>query len=807
ELFRYTEKISEEESAAFVALLLAAAQHPDIYVILTMRTDFLGHCAQFEKLPEAISQGLYLTPKMDRYQLQEAIEGPAEMFEGEVEPSLVNRMLNDLSGQQDQLPLLQHCLMRLWHQARTQGETAPCLTLEAYEKLGGLRHALSDHASEAYAELNPIQKRQAKIMFQALTEQDGGSDIRRPETVGTIAEILNQDWQVLLPVIAAFRRRGRNFITVSNPSIQFSETRQKDDLNQETLLDISHESLIRQWKALQKWAKEETQSAEMYLRLTDKTERYLRKEAELLRGVELAVFLRWRKDQQPTAAWAGRYGGDFQAAMGFLEQSRQEEEAKQLREKKRRRRTIGMLVAGLVLVSGLAGVSFFHWQQAKKSQELAEKQKKLAIGIIEKFTLDIPSMLSDIPGTDLVIQDIFRSNLADLKNIYKLSGDDIDSLRTQAYNLSNIASSWESFSEDTRKTIDMHQDALEIFKKIAKVEPKNTGPQIDLIIGYARLANAKLISARTKEALILHNQALEIANHLAVSDPKNDQMQGNLAEAYSSLGTATFAFGKEKEALKLHYQALEIREHLVDATPNDNYWQQDLASSYERVGTIELALYKNEEALRRFHQFLEVSAHLAAADLKNTDKQQNLALSHERVGDTELILGRKKEALNQYYQALKIRERLAHADIESIRKQKNLAMSYWRIGNVEFTIGETKNALKLYHQALKICEPIAAIAPDYVYVQKILCLIYDGLGSAELHRGRKEEALKRYHQALDIRKHLNDIDSGNIQVQQALASSYQSVGDAESKLDRKKKALKSYQQSLAILQRICSADP
>nr|MDU9043550.1 hypothetical protein [Candidatus Electrothrix aestuarii] len=213
ELFRYAAKISADQSAAFVALLLAAARHPDIYLILTIRSEFLGHCAQFEHLPEAINQGLYLMPKMDRDQLRDAIEGPVEMFGGEVEPALVTRMLNDLSGQQDQLPLLQHCLMRLWYQVAE--ETSPCLTLRAYEELGGLRRALSDHADEAYIELDQDQQKLAKILFQALTEQEGGLDTRRPETIGTIARISGQDWKALLPVIEAFCRQGRNFLTAS----------------------------------------------------------------------------------------------------------------------------------------------------------------------------------------------------------------------------------------------------------------------------------------------------------------------------------------------------------------------------------------------------------------------------------------------------------------------------------------------------------------------------------------------------------------------------------------------------------------
>ncbi len=176
ELFRYADRILPDEAAAFVQLLLAGARHPDIYIILTMRTEYLGHCARFENLPEAVNQGLYLTPRLNRDQLQDAIEGPAEMFEAEVEPALVTRLLNDLSGQQDQLPLLQHALMRLWYQLPEGGNT---LTLEDYRKIGELGRALSDHADEAYGELSTTQQHHAEILFRALTEKENGLDGRR----------------------------------------------------------------------------------------------------------------------------------------------------------------------------------------------------------------------------------------------------------------------------------------------------------------------------------------------------------------------------------------------------------------------------------------------------------------------------------------------------------------------------------------------------------------------------------------------------------------------------------------------------
>src|SRR5205814_488304 len=119
---------------------------------------------------------------------------------------LVTRLLNDIGGNPDQLPLLQHALMLLWRQSRERGG-APLLTLADYERLGGIgggrfmlsaagegarsNGALSDHADRVYDGLTPEARRLAVIMFRALTESEGvtGRDTRRPTELGTIAAI------------------------------------------------------------------------------------------------------------------------------------------------------------------------------------------------------------------------------------------------------------------------------------------------------------------------------------------------------------------------------------------------------------------------------------------------------------------------------------------------------------------------------------------------------------------------------------------------------------------------------------------
>jgi len=65
-------------------------------------------------LPEAINEGQYLIPRLTREQRREAVTGPVAVGEAEITPRLVNQLLNDMGDSQDQLPALQHALMRTW---------------------------------------------------------------------------------------------------------------------------------------------------------------------------------------------------------------------------------------------------------------------------------------------------------------------------------------------------------------------------------------------------------------------------------------------------------------------------------------------------------------------------------------------------------------------------------------------------------------------------------------------------------------------------------------------------------------------
>ena len=247
------------DANAFVNMLLKSCQQTEQFefVIITMCSYFLGDCDAFIGLPEAISRSQYLTPRLTRSQLEDAIRRPLALpqFKSTIANGLVMRILNDVGSEPDQLPLMQHALIGTWQRHRGAEDGADGLKLGDYTAVGGVSGALDQHADEVFHRLGDDQmcarlQLVAERLFCSLSERrDGGPLTRRPITVAQAALEAGAVVADVESVAEAFRTAN---LLVFSPSGQ--------PLGPKTRLDISHESLLRQWARLRGWIETETKS-------------------------------------------------------------------------------------------------------------------------------------------------------------------------------------------------------------------------------------------------------------------------------------------------------------------------------------------------------------------------------------------------------------------------------------------------------------------------------------------------------------------------------------------------------------------
>lgn len=356
ELFRFSLKQSDvsyrTEAIDFVNTILKLSEQTRIpfYVIFTMRSDFIGDCAQFFGLPEALNKSQYLVPRLNRLELKKVIEGPAKLFGGNFNSSLTSRLINDLGEVKDELPLVQHALMRIWEYEKNVNKSGE-LDLEDYKHIGGIENALSMHADEALKELNPDEMPLAKALFQALTTIDeNGRKIRRPARLRDLKELTGATEEKLLGIIQTFVKNNRSFLVID-----------KIGDSGDKLIDISHESLIRHWKSLNSWVDEESVAAMQYIRLCDAYVANKEDRKDLLSGREFEITQEWYEKFKPNKLWASRYNDSFEEGMKYLSNS-----AKVYYIKKRNARRIKRIKKGtvytLIAFAFVALFSYFYLQ-------------------------------------------------------------------------------------------------------------------------------------------------------------------------------------------------------------------------------------------------------------------------------------------------------------------------------------------------------------------------------------------------------------------------------------------------------------
>ncbi len=85
-----------------------------IYIVFTMRSDFISQCVAFKGLPEMIGFSQFFVPRLKRNEIRQVIEEPALLSGGKVSNRLTEVLINELRDGFDQLPVLQHALHQLW---------------------------------------------------------------------------------------------------------------------------------------------------------------------------------------------------------------------------------------------------------------------------------------------------------------------------------------------------------------------------------------------------------------------------------------------------------------------------------------------------------------------------------------------------------------------------------------------------------------------------------------------------------------------------------------------------------------------
>ena len=379
DLFRFgSSGLSETNKIKFIEFLINTINRnaPEIFIILSMRSEYMGECSHHWELARLINNSNYIVPEPGMENWRKIIEEPVILAGATIAPELTEVLLNDIRFRNDQFPVLQHSLMKIWEHWQRSGDTQKPLSVIDYNSIGTIKNAITVHGNEIYEELDNRGKEICAILFKSITRK--GSDnkgIRQPSEIATIKSIAGCSDAEIFEVIEKFRQPSRTFFTCS-----------EELLTDDTIIDLRNECLIHLWGKLVEWIDDEASSMQIYMRLSEASTLYQQGKTGLYRQPDLQTAINWREKQKPELSWALKYNPAFERAMVYLRTSEKaffDEEASQSGQEKGALRKIGFLTGlfGIIIVLALGFTIIEYIQKLKSDRQtsISEKQKSLAI--------------------------------------------------------------------------------------------------------------------------------------------------------------------------------------------------------------------------------------------------------------------------------------------------------------------------------------------------------------------------------------------------------------------------------------------
>jgi hypothetical protein len=530
-----------------------------------------------------------------------------------------------------------------------------------------MEHALSLHAEEAYAETGAGRGQElAARIFKALT--DTFSDprgVRRPTSVAELCAICEAAEPEVAAVVDRFRHPGRSFLM---PPAKVA-------LTARSIVDVSHESLMRCWDRLKVWAEEERAAAAFYVRLAQASAWHGEGVAALWRDPELELALRWKRDAAPTAAWARRVveadAAAFERATAFLarseaERARERAEREHQRRAKLQRARWTAAVLGVLLV-GASTLAYIAWVER------------------ERATMNFGLARAAVDQT--------------------LSSVDVDPIRSGA---------------DVPQMAELRRGLLARAKQFSleflKQDSRGAELRQETALAHLRLGHISRMMNDPADAEAEYRKAIEQLEALEKDRP-SPAYRARIADAYNWIGeTLRTLPGRARDAAAAYERARDLQTALVAADGGNADYRQQLARTYGNRAILRASapdapaaeLAGAEADFREAARLLEplAAAHAATASQELSRTLNNLAAlladDPNRAGD----------AAGLYDRAIRLHEGLVAQDPGNRVYKMELAQFLENDADLARGSGDLTRATARNRQSLALLDELLLPAPS-----------------------------------------------------------------------------------------------
>ncbi|MFI6279692.1 helix-turn-helix domain-containing protein, partial [Streptomyces sp. NPDC050988] len=338
------------ERTRFIDQLLTARQPESrLRVLLAVRGDFYGRCAEHRHLADALRDANLLAGAMNPAELRDAVVKPAKAAGLTVERALTSRLVDEVADAPGGLPLLSHVLLETWR--RRRGKT---LTMAGYEAAGALDGAIAKTAEQVYDRFTGQEASAARrTLLRLVTPGDGTADTRRP---AQRTELESTGQPVTARVVEALVRA--RLLTLDDGTV-----------------DLAHEALLTSWPRLHGWIEEDRERLRAHRTLTEAAQVWedLGREAgALYRGSRLATAWEHFSDA-PREDLTDLEHAFLTASMAAREQT-----LRAAARVTRRLRALTMTLSVLLVLAVIASVVAYRQRQAADAARQVALSRQLA---------------------------------------------------------------------------------------------------------------------------------------------------------------------------------------------------------------------------------------------------------------------------------------------------------------------------------------------------------------------------------------------------------------------------------------------
>jgi formylglycine-generating enzyme required for sulfatase activity len=227
-------RAEERQRHRFSEVIGLGAADPRLYMLMSMRADFLGDLQKDEPLYKVHRQ--INVPPLREAELREVVSRPAELLSARFEPAgLVNiitqRAAEDSVKDVGALPLLSYTLDDMWTQMAKRGDGLLRLPAQSFE-LGGV---LVDRADAFLANHAKYEDELRRIFTLKLaTVREGEEPTRR---LAARSEFTNQEWRL----VSELADHPNRLLVTATPE------------KGETYAEVAHEAIFRRWDKIRNW--------------------------------------------------------------------------------------------------------------------------------------------------------------------------------------------------------------------------------------------------------------------------------------------------------------------------------------------------------------------------------------------------------------------------------------------------------------------------------------------------------------------------------------------------------------------------